>query len=199
MAKSIFRIPCPNLFSKRPGWEKGRKVTNQKRLRALRDFAIPEGAVLNPYGKLGDCQRARYRATWFGRTPKIAYRGKAMKRKRVQLIEKKKVALEAHELQKMARENATMAMETLIEISKNQRAPETNRIMASSVILDRAYGKANQTSITARVTDGKTSDIDSTELDTRIGRALKRVEELTTRAPKAGKSEKQPTDLRKLN
>ena len=122
-----------------------------------------------------------------------------MKRKRLKLQEKKAIALEAHELQQLARENATLAMQTLIEISSNLRAPEATRIAASQVILDRGYGKASQTSITARVADDKASAIDATELDTRIGRALKRVEELTNRTPKAGTGKKRPSDLRQLN
>jgi len=119
-----------------------------------------------------------------------------MKRKRVKLAEKKAVALEAHELQQLARENATLAMQTLIEISSNHRAPEATRIAASAVILDRAYGKASQTSITASVTNDKKKDLDGTELDKRIKAALKRAEELTNRAPKEGKSEERPADIR---
>lgn len=122
-----------------------------------------------------------------------------MQRKRLKLKAKKAVALEAHELQQIARQNATLAMNTLVEISGNKRAPEATRIAASSVILDRAYGKASQTSITANVTNGKASDLDSTELDKRIDRALKRVEDITNRAPKAGAGKKRPADLRKLN
>ena len=126
-------------------------------------------------------------------------KAKTIKRNRVKLEEKKAVALEAHELQQMARENATLAMETLIEISKSKRSPETTRIAASAVILDRAYGKASQTSITARVTDGKTSEIDGNELDTRIASTLKRVEALTRRTPKAPSSEERPSRLRLYN
>lgn len=123
-----------------------------------------------------------------------------MQRNRVKLEVKQAIALEAHELQALARRSATAAMKTLIEISKNKRAPEATRIAASAVILDRGYGKASQTSITANVTNhGKTKEIDSTELDTRIRSALKRVEDLTNRAPKAGASKKRPADLRKYN
>lgn len=172
---------------------------SQKQLNALRAGAVPIGGVLNPYGQLGDCRRARYRATFFKRTLKPALRPAAMKRKRLILKEKKAIALEQHELQQLARENATAAMQTLIEISKNKRAPEATRIAASAVILDRGYGKASQTSITAKITDGKASDITSDELNKRIARALKRVEEVTSGAPKTGTSEKRPADVRKYH
>lgn len=172
---------------------------SQKQLNALRAGAVPAGGVLNPYGQLGDCFRARYRATFFKRTLKPALRPVAMKRKRLMLKEKKAMALEHHELQQLARENAPAAMRTLIEISKNKRAPEATRIAASAVILDRGYGKASQTSITANVTNGKASDINSDELNKRIARALKRVEEVTSGTPKTGTSEKRPVNLRKYH
>lgn len=178
---------------------KGYRVTSQKQLRALRDGAVPEGGVLNPYGHYGNCFRSRYRATYFKLKLKPALREAALKRTRAKLKLKKAVALEAHELQQMARENATIAMQSLIEISKNKRAPEPSRIAASAVILDRAYGKASQTSITASVTNGKESDIDGPELDKRIKQALKRVEDLTNRAPKKRVRPNRPINLRLYN
>lgn len=192
-------LPSPKLG---PGKAPGRTAgftPSQKQLRALKRYAVPEGKVLNPYGKFGNCRRSRYRATYFKLELKPAWREKAMKRKRLKLKEKRAIALEAHELQRIARQNATLAMDTLVEISGNPRAPEATRIAASSVILDRAYGKASQTSITANVSNGKTADLDANELDTRISRALKRVEDLTTRAPKAGTSQKRPVNLREYN
>lgn len=192
-------LPAPRIG---PGKAPGRAAgftPSQKQLRALKRYAVPEGKVLNPYGKYGDSRRSRYRATYFKLELKPAWREKAMKRKRLKLKEKKAIALEAHELQRIARQNASLAMDTLVEISGNKRAPEATRIAASSVILDRAYGKASQTSITANVTNGKTADLNAGELETRIKSALKRVEDLTTRAPKAGASQKRPVDLRKYN
>ena len=168
-------------------------------LNALWRHGVPPGAVLNPYGPPGNTRRGRYRATWFKRTLKPAYRELAMKRTRVRLKIQRAQALEAHELQQIARENATLAMNTLVEISGNGRAPEANRIAASVAILDRAYGKASQTSINANITNGKKSDLDGTELDKRINQALKRAEELTKRAPKKAEGEERPTDLRKYN
>lgn len=207
-AKKILNLKFPNRPQVAPrvykiqgrtgGREKGCSLSPAQ-LKVLYRFRVPPGGVLNPYGKLGNTRRAQYRATYFGRTYKKGLREDAMKRKRIKLQEKKAIALEAHELQQIARENATLAMQTLVEISGNSRAPEATRIAASAVILDRAYGKASQTSITANVSNGKKSDLDSTELDKRINQALKRAEELTNRAPKAEPSEERPADVHKLN
>lgn len=157
--------------------------------------AVPRGGVLNPYGKFGNCFRSRYR---LGDLDHLSLRPKAMKRKRVQLAVKRAVALEAHEVQRLAREAADLAMRTLVEISGNPRAPEATRIAASIAIMDRGYGKASQTSITANVT-GKNSELSADELDKRTQQALKRVEELTKRAPKAGARKKRPANLRLYN
>lgn len=194
-----FPTRTPVLISKRKKTEKRYRGTplSQKHLKALRRNAVPPGAVLNPYGQCGNTYRARFRA--FGRILKPAYREAALKRNRVRMELKKAMALEAHELQQLARENAVAAMRTLIEISRNKRAPEATRIAASAVILDRGYGKSSQTSITANVTNGHAKELTGNELDKRIERALKRVEEVTKRAPEAGTSEDRPTDLRKLN
>lgn len=207
-AKKLLKIKFPR--GKRPkpyvykagrpvGRPLGYKVTSQKQLRALKRGAVPEGAVLNPYGHYGNTHRGRYRATYFKLDLKPAYRPLAMKRTRLRLKEKKAQALEAHEVQQVARENASLAMKTLAEISGNKRAPESSRIAASSVILDRAYGKASQTSITASVSNGKESEIDSVELDKRIKQALKRVEDLTNRAPKAGTGKDRPARVLSRN
>lgn len=203
--KLRLRFPaCPEIVKRK--YKAGRKISRAKgykpgqtQLKALRKHAVPLGKVLNPYGNVGDTRRARYRATFFNYEHKEAWRPEAMKRKRIKMKEKKAIALEAHELQQIARENATLAMSTLVEISANKRAPEATRIAASAVILDRAYGKASQTSITANVGNGKASDIDSNELDNRIKRALKRVEDLTNRTPKAGTGENRSDNFRKLH
>lgn len=204
-AKKILKLKFPNtpivaprICRSKMGPPKGCYRTN-KQLLALKRGAVPAGKVLNPYGKSGNTQRGRYRATYFKLKLKPAWRPEALKRKRIKLQIKKAIALEAHELQQIARENATLAMNTLTEIAKNKRAPEATRIAASSVILDRAYGKASQTSITASIGNGKNSDLDSTELDRRVKQALKRVEELTDRTRKAPASPKRPVDIRKYN
>lgn len=178
---------------------RGYTITSQKQLKALRAGAVPAGKVLNPYGARGYTKRMHERVVILKRPLKPAWRPEAMKRKRLKMKEKKIIALEAHELQQIARENATLAMNTLVEISGNPRAPEATRIAASSVILDRAYGKASQTSITANIGNGKTNELSADELDKRVERALKRVEDITNRTPKAQPRKKRPVNLRLYN
>jgi hypothetical protein len=167
-------------------------VKGQKRLNALRDGAVPAGKQLNPYGKFGNCYRSRHR---LGDLDHLAYRPEAMKRKRLKLKEEKKIALEMHELTQLARESASDAMKTLIEISQNKRAPEPARIAASAVILDRGYGKASQVTMSASLNNGKAKEITGDELERRIRNTLKRVEELTTGVPKAPQGKKRPSHL----
>lgn len=163
------------------------KPKNQNQLRALRAGAVPAGKALNPYGSYGNTYRSRYR---LGDLDHLSWRPEAMKRKRLKLKAQKARALEAHELQLKARENSDLAMNTLIEIAGNTRAPEATRIAAATAIMDRGYGKASQTSITASVSGGKASDLNADELDKRTQQALKRVEELTNRTRKAGPGKK---------
>lgn len=185
--------------TKPTGKKRGRTpgyTPHPNQLRALRQHTVPEGAVLNPYGYYGRSFRSIYRLGY-----RKAYREESVqkKRKRLELKEKKKVALEAHELMQLARQNATNAMKSLIDIVDDSRSPEAARIAAAQVIFDRGYGKASQTSFTANLTNGKTNEIDSNELESRITKALKRVEDITGGAPKAAKGKKGPADLRKLN
>lgn len=166
-------------------------IKSQAQLNNLARWAIPRGANLNPYGTIG-CRHTDAKDD-------LALRKHAMKRTRIKLKQKKAVAMEAHELQVLARENASLAMQTLIEIAANSRAPEATRIAASAVILDRGFGKASQTNITANIGNGKNNNLTATELDQRVAKALRRVEELTNRAPKQAPSPQRPADLRKLN
>lgn len=186
--------PKPYVYKAKPGRPFGTKMS-QKQLNGLRKYAVPEGHVLNPFGRGGYLRNEADDSELVG----IGYRMKEMKRNRAKIKIKRALALEAHELQQLARENATAAMQTLIEIAKNKRAPEATRIAASSVILDRGYGKASQTSITANITNGKAGDLTPDELDKRINRALHRVEELTTRKTEARAGQKRPADIRQLN
>ena len=195
----IIPLPLPRVVSRVGNIGTTGRTPNANILKTLRKFAVPPGGVLNPYGTYGNTRKQRYRITWFGLKLKPALREEALKRNRVKMQQKRAIQLELHELQALARENATAAMHTLVEIVKNKRAPEANRIAASAVILDRGYGKASQVSITASVTNGKADNLDSTELDKRISRALKRVEDLTNRTSKAGPGQKRPVDLRKYN
>lgn len=206
-AKQLLKVKFPRgkrpgILLAKPGLKRGRPFgykPSQNQLRALKEGGVPEGATLNPYGSCGNTWRGNYRVTFFNMKLKPAYRPFAMQRTRLRLKAQKAQALEAHEVQQIARENASLAMKTLADISADKRAPQSSRIAASSVILDRAYGKASQTSITANVSHGKESEIDSNELDRRIKHALKRVEDLTNRAPKAGTGKDRPVNIRLYN
>lgn len=118
------------------------------------------------------------------------------KEKRVRIKLRETVAKEQREIQELARKNADAVMKRMAEIAQTS-FNETAAIAAAQIILDRAYGKANQTNINASVdANGKETDISQKELDTRINQALKRVEAITGRTPEAPKGEERPVDLR---
>jgi hypothetical protein len=48
------------------------------------------------------------------------------------------------EVRELARAHTTSALNTLVEIVKNKKAPPAARIAAANSILDRGYGKATQ-------------------------------------------------------
>lgn len=103
-----------------------------------------------------------------------------IKRKRARLREH--VQAEHREIQTIARTHAVAAMNKMAEIVRDSDHA-ASVIAAAQVIFDRAYGKANQTNITANIdANGKPSDVTSTELDARIAETLRRVEGLTGRA-----------------
>jgi len=119
------------------------------------------------------------------------------KRERYQLRET--AAREAREIQALGRRHAEEVMRRLCDIAQNSMN-ETAAIAAAQAVLDRTYGKANQTHINANIdANGKTTDISAKELDERINTALKRVEELTARKAKPAEGKEQLVDLRKLH
>jgi hypothetical protein len=121
------------------------------------------------------------------------------KKKRERYMLKTTVAREAREIQEQGRRSAEQVMARLAEIAINS-PNETAAIAAGVVVLDRSYGKANQTNITASIdANGAAKDISQEELNTRIEQTLKRVEALTGGATKAPKSQKPAIDLRKLD
>ena len=116
------------------------------------------------------------------------------KRKRIRLHTT--IVKEAREIQDIARTHATAVVQKLAEIVETS-GNEAAVIAASQVLLDRAYGKASQTHINANIdTNGKATDVSQKELDARIEKALKRVEDITGRAPKAPESQKPSSDVR---
>src|SRR5690349_19090172 len=97
-----------------------------------------------------------------GLIPKATKAVKAAKRERVKLRET--VAREQREIQEIARKNAQAAMERLADIVEHSHN-ETAAIAAAQVILDRGYGKANQTNINATIdANGKATDVSNKEL-----------------------------------
>ena len=156
--------------------------------------AVKPGEVLNPWGCKGKPKRKMWRGQLAGS------RDASMEKKREKIEDRKALILEARELQELARTNASAAMKRLVKIIQSDNAPEAAQIAAAQVILDRGYGKASQTNINASInTDGKTAEIDSSELDNRITKALERVEAITRGAVKAPAGKKRPVDLRKCN
>lgn len=131
-----------------------------------------------------------YRISKYG-----GYKNRKPKHPRVRLRET--VAKEARDIQDMARRHATAAMERMAHIVNNPASPENAQIAAAAVILDRAYGRPNQTNTNLNIdANGKPTEVGSTELDRRIAEALRAVEALTGRARKAPKGKEQPADVR---
>jgi hypothetical protein len=122
---------------------------------------------------------------------------KKAKRHRVRL--RMTIAKEQREIQELARQGADTVMKRMLEIAATS-LNEAAAIAAGQVVFDRAYGKANQTNINATIdANGKTTDVSSKELDSRVEKAVKRIEELTGGAAKAAKSQEQPADVRKFD
>ena len=86
----------------------------------------------------------------------------------------------------------------MAHIVNNPASPENAQIAAAAVILDRAYGRPNQTNTNLNVdANGKPTEVSTTELDRQIAEALRAVEALTGQTRQAPKSKEQPADLRK--
>jgi hypothetical protein len=119
------------------------------------------------------------------------------KRKRIRLH--LTVAKEQREIQEIARKGADAVMKRMYEIA-TESFNETAAIAAGNLILERAYGKANQVNINAAVdANGKPTEVSGKELDTRIAQVIKRVEDITGRETKAPARKEQSVDLRKLD
>lgn len=130
----------------------------------------------------------------------MGVREKRVQRRRVRAKLIVTVAKEAREIQHIARTHAQAAMKRLASIITDYESQDTAAIAAISVLLDRAYGKANQTNINANLdANGKPAEVTGKELDTRIEETLRRVEALTGGAPKEAPRKELPPDLRKLN
>lgn len=141
-------------------------------------------------------RRRNYDANW-DESVTHAKANAMAKRKRVKLA--MTVAKEAREIQQKARQYAEPILDRLAEIAQNS-FNENAAIAAANSIIDRAYGKANQTNINATLdANGKAADVSAKELDARIERALKRVAALTAGKGEPVKGEDGSADVRKLD
>lgn len=144
-------------------------------------FNAKPGEVRNPYGRRG-------------------YRGSGLEKPMAYTKKELLTALEAREMVDIARRKARKAMEVYETIIDTPEAADTAKIQAANAIMDRAYGKATQTSVNTQVNaDGRTTEIDDKELNRRINEAVQRVEAVTRGEAEAAASADRPNDLRKLN
>ena len=122
-----------------------------------------------------------------------------MKAKRQRVRLRMTVAKEQREIQEMARKGADAVMKRMFEIATTSMN-ETAAIAAGQVMLERGYGKANQTNINATIdANGKATDVSQKELDTRVAKVVERIEALTGGEAKAPKSKERPADVRELD
>lgn len=114
--------------------------------------------------------------------------------------EEEKMVKDAREIKEMAQRAAPEAVKVIDEIMRNKRSLDAVRLAAANSMLDRAHGKATQTSVTATVNaDGKPSEIDDKELTERIESALKRVERVAGGKRQTPPSKERSADVRKLH
>jgi hypothetical protein len=129
----------------------------------------------------------------------VTDRKKRLKAKRQRVRLKMTVAREQREIQEIARKGADAVMKRMFEIA-TESMNETAAIAAGNVLLERAYGKANQTNINATIdANGKATDVSQKELDTRVAKVVERIEALTGGAAKAATSKDGSADVRKLD
>lgn len=111
-----------------------------------------------------------------------------------------KIATDFKQIQDMAKQFAPECMKALASVVTSDVSSDLAKISASQAILDRAYGKALQTSVSATVNgNGEAKDLDAAELDRRVAAAVTRVESLASRKREKIKSPEQPANLRKLH
>ena len=144
-------------------------------------FNAKPGEIRNPYGRRGYWGSGLEKPTKYTKTELMT-------------------SMEAREMVDLARQKARKAMKVYEDVIDAEAAADTAKIQAANAILDRAYGKATQTSVNTQVNaDGKTAEIDDKELNRRINEAVERVEAITRGTVEAPDSADGPADLRKLN
>ena len=70
----------------------------------------------------------------------------------------------AHSIQELARQHTTEALDVLVQIMLNEKAPPNARVAAANTLFDRAYGKAPTFSTTDPGTFKRAIDMTDDEL-----------------------------------
>ncbi|HET9285709.1 MAG TPA: hypothetical protein VFR24_27470 [Candidatus Angelobacter sp.] len=144
--------------------------------------AVKPGEIINPHGQKGYGGAGIWNPNW-----------------KMTMAETKKI-MQIRELQELCREKAGEAFDVLWAIIQSENSADSAKLQALQMLYDRAYGKATQTNVNAQVNaDGKPSEIDDAELNSRIRETLKRVERVASGEGKPTLSEDGPSDIRKLN
>ncbi len=101
----------------------------------------------------------------------------AAKEKNAMLMRKKDIAVEARDIQNLARQFAFDAMQALVDILRNPDSSDSSKITAANTLLDRGYGKAAMTTFNVNANlDAKPKELDGADLDKRIAEAITNVE-----------------------
>ena len=77
----------------------------------------------------------------------------------------------AHSIQELARQHTTEALDVLVQIMLNEKAPPNARVSAANTLLDRAYGKAPTFSTSDTQVFKRAIDMTDDELAAIVGRA----------------------------
>jgi hypothetical protein len=112
-------------------------------------------------------------------------RKQVLKKKKERIRLRETLIREHREIQDMARRNTEAAMRKCVDLMHDPKATPMVQLAAANAVLERAYGKPNQTNTNVNFdANGKENEVSSTELDQRIAQTLRRVEEIAGRAPK---------------
>ena len=77
----------------------------------------------------------------------------------------------AHSIQELARKHTIEALDVLVQIMLNEKAPPNARVAAANTLLDRAYGKAPTFSTSDTQAFKRAIDMTDDELAAIVGRA----------------------------
>ena len=77
----------------------------------------------------------------------------------------------AHNIQELARKHSIEALDVLVQIMLNEKAPPNARVAAANTLLDRAYGKAPMFSTSDNQAFKRAIDMSDDKLAAIVGRA----------------------------